>query len=309
MIEKIKHLELRDVWRHEAWDFTRWLEENIDVLNDVLDFNLTAVEREQAAGSFNIDLVAEDDSGNLVVIENQLEKSNHDHLGKVITYLTALDAKAAIWIVSDPRPEHIKAISWLNESSSASFYLLKVEAIKIGDSDPAPLLTLIVGPSEEAVIVGKTKKEMKERHILRHKFWSQLLEKAKQKTKLHSNRSPGKDSWISAGAGKSGLGFNYAVRQHDAQIELYINRDRETGEGNKEIFNQLYEKKEQIERDFGASLEWEKLEQKKACRIRKRIEGGGYKDEDKWDDIHEQMINTMIKFEKAVKSHIKNLKI
>ena len=126
MIGKIKRVGLREVWKHEALDFTTWLEENIDVVSDIIDIELSNAEREASAGKFSVDLVAEDSSGNLVIIENQLEKSNHDHLGKVITYLTVLEAKIAIWIVSDPRPEHIRAISWLNESSSASFYLLKI---------------------------------------------------------------------------------------------------------------------------------------------------------------------------------------
>ena len=150
MIGRLQRVvNLREVWEHEALHFTPWLEENIDVLNNEIDLSLSIVEREQAAGDFSVDLVAEDESGNPVIIENQLERSNHDHLGKLITYLTAIGAKAAIWIVEDPRPEHIGAISWLNESSAASFYLLKLEAVRIEDSPLAPLLTLIVGPSEE----------------------------------------------------------------------------------------------------------------------------------------------------------------
>ena len=133
MIGKIARVPLREVWKHEALDFTRWLEENIDVLNEVLDLSLTAAEREQPAGDFNVDLVAEDEAGDPVVIESQLGKSDHGHLGKVLTYLAAVGAKRAIWIVADPRPEHVGAISWLNESSSGFFYLLKVEAIKIGE--------------------------------------------------------------------------------------------------------------------------------------------------------------------------------
>ena len=154
MIKKITRIPLREVWKHEALDFTKWLEENIDVLNDVLGLSLDNAESEQSAGSFSVDIVAEE-NGRIVVIENQLEKSDHDHLGKLITYLTMLDASIAIWIVSEPRPEHVKSIAWLNESSSASFYLLKVEAIKIGDSPPAPLLTLITGPSEGATEIGR----------------------------------------------------------------------------------------------------------------------------------------------------------
>ena len=126
MIGKIKRVALREVWKHEALDFTQWLQDNIDVLNEVIDINLSNAEREQSAGSFNVDIVAEDDSGDPVVIENQLEKSDHNHLGKIITYLVAIGAKTAIWIVADPRPEHVSSINWLNESSSANFYLLKI---------------------------------------------------------------------------------------------------------------------------------------------------------------------------------------
>ncbi len=121
MIEKIQRVSLRNVWKHESLDFTTWLEENIDVLNDALDLSLSNVLREQDAGDFSVDLVAEDNAGNVVVIENQLDRSNHDHLGKLITYLAALEAKVAIWIVSDPRTEHTKAIAWLNESYAAAF--------------------------------------------------------------------------------------------------------------------------------------------------------------------------------------------
>ncbi|MFC1639845.1 hypothetical protein ACFL3B_03665 [Gemmatimonadota bacterium] len=120
MIGKIERVELRKVWKHEAYDFTQWIEDNVDVVSDVIDIELANAEREQAAGTFSIDLVAEDTQGNPVVIENQLEKSDHDHLGKLITYLTAMGANTAIWIVSDPRPEHVRAVTWLNESSTAS---------------------------------------------------------------------------------------------------------------------------------------------------------------------------------------------
>ncbi len=125
MIGKIKRVPLRDIWKHEAYDFTSWLQNNIDVLNDALGLSLSNPEREQTAGSFNVDLVAEDENGNPVIIENQLEKSDHNHLGKLITYLTAIGAKTAIWIVADPRPEHVSAISWLNESSSAQFLFIE----------------------------------------------------------------------------------------------------------------------------------------------------------------------------------------
>jgi hypothetical protein len=309
MIGKLQRVPLREVWRHEALDFTRWLEDNLDVLNDALDITLSGAEREQSAGAFNVDLVAEDEAGNAVIIENQLGKSDHDHLGKLITYLTAIDAKTAIWIVSDPRPEHVRAISWLNESSPAVFYLLKVEAIKIGDSPPAPLLTLIVGPSEESREVGKTKKELAERYVIRKQFWTGLLEKARAETKLHANISPGQHSYIGTGAGKYGLAYNYVIRKNDGDVELYIDRGKE-GEGeNKAIFDELVESKDAIETVFGGPLDWQRLEGRRACRIKKNIDLGGYRDESKWSEIQAAMIGAMIRLEKALRPHIAKLKV
>lgn len=306
MIGKLQRVPLREVWKDEARDFTPWLQENMDVLNDVLDFTLSNVEREQSAGDFSADLTAEDESGNTVIIENQLEKSDHDHLGKIITYLTAIEAKLAIWISSDPRPEHIKAINWLNETTAASFYLLKVEAIRIGDSLPAPLLTLIVGPSIEGKTAGATKKEFAERYAIRYKFWSGLLERAKTRTKLHAGISPSQYSYIQTSAGKNGLKYNYDIRKHDAMVELYIDRGNE--DENEEIFNKLHASKNSIEQDFGEALEWLYLENKRACRIIKTINIGGYRDdESKWPEIQDAMIEAMIRLERALRNPIENL--
>jgi len=310
MIGKIKRVPLREVWKHEAIDFTKWLEENLDVLDERLDVKLSNVEREKDAGDFYVDLVAEDDNGNPVIIENQLEKSNHDHLGKLITYLTLMGAKTAIWIVSDARPEHIAAVSWLNESAAASFYLLKVEAIQIGESPPAPLLTLIVGPSEEGRIIGGKKKEIAERYAIRYRFWTGLLDVARTKTKLHANISPSEHNWLGTGAGIRGLGFNYAVTQHEAYTELYIDRGKDADEENLSIFKQLFATKEEVERAFGGPLEWQELENRRACRIRYTITVGGYRDDEaRWPAIHEATVEAMIRLEKALAPQIKKLKV
>lgn len=310
MIGKIERVNLRDVWKHEAFDLTTWLQNNIDVLNEAIGLNISNPENEQSAGSFKVDLLAEDDSGNPVIIENQLEKSDHDHLGKLITYLVALEAKTAIWIVSDPRPEHIASISWLNESSSANFYLLKLEAIKIDDSPPAPLLTLIVGPSEEAKEVGKAKKEIAERDQIRRNFWTQLLVLAKQKSRLHANISPSQHHWVGASAGKQGLGFNYVIRRNEAQVELYIDRGKDKEDENISIFKQIENEKSYIEESFGESLDWESLEGRRACRIKNLIQAGGYQyNETKWPEVQTLMVDAMIRLEKALKPIISKLNI
>src|SRR5581483_2196415 len=295
--------------RHEAHNLTVWLEDNIDVLTDVLDFTISSVEREHAAGAFSVDLVGEDESGRTVVIENQLERSNHDHLGKLITYVAFTDARAAVWIVSEPRPEHVRAISWLNESSPSDFYLLKIEGIKIGGSPPAPLLTLIVGPSEESREVGEAKKDRAERHHTFRRFWTGLLEVAKEETKLYSAVSPGDYHWIGTSSAKRGLGLNLSITRHAAAAELYIDRGRGADEDNIRIFDALHAAKDEIEQAFGGRLEWQRLENRRACRIVSRIDMGGYRDEEQWPEIQSAMVDAIVRLERALKPHVAALQI
>ena len=304
-IGKIQRAKLRDVWANEAQDFTPWLQENIDELAEVTNLNLTAVEREQSAGSFNVDLVADGDSG-LVVIENQLERSNHDHLGKVLTYLAQLGASTAIWIVSDPRPEHVTAISWLNDSSTSDFYLVKIEAVKIADSPPAALFTLITGPSEESASASEAKRELNDRQKMRLKFWTNLLTHSKQRTKLHSGISPTSAGWIGSGAGlPSGLSLNYVVRTNDARVELYIDGGTDSDDENLDKFQKIFASKDKVEAKFDDQIVWEPLDGKRACRISSVVAGGGWKDEEIWDDIATDLVDRMIKFERAIKPFAK----
>lgn len=310
MIGKIERIPLREVWKHEAYDLTKWLEDNIDVLNEVLDLNLSNPESEKSAQAFSIDILAEDDDGNPVIIENQLEKSDHDHLGKIITYSVAMGSKTAIWIVANPRPEHIASITWLNESSASNFYLLKIEAIQIGDSEPAPLLTVIVEPSAEGKEVGKAKQEMSERYIIREKFWTGLLNYSRGKTKLFSSISPSHHNYLGTSAGRRGLQYLYAIRKHEAEVKLYIDLGKEKDEENLKIFNKLHSKKDKIEKAFGEKLIWRQSEGTRACSIIKLIKKGGYRNkEDEWPKIYEVMVEKMIKLDKAIKPYINKIKI
>ena len=306
-IGRLSRVPLREVWAHEAYDFTRWLQDNIDVLTSAIGIGLENVEREQSAGAFNIDLVAEDEAGAKVIIENQLGRSDHDHLGKVLTYLAAMNARAAIWIVADPRPEHVAAVSWLNDSSSADFYLLKVEAVRIGESEPAPLLTRIVGPSAETKAVAAQNREFAQRYDLREKWWANLV--ARPEAHLHKHLTPGRYSWIGLSSGVRGLNLNYAVRQHDSQAEFYIDRGKDCDEENHHIFHQLFAKKEQIEEAFGGELKWEALEGARACRISYAVDGGYKTDEEEWDEIQDKLVGIMNRLAAAIKPHMPTLQL
>jgi len=309
MIGRLERVPLREVWAHEALDFTQWLELNIDVLGEALDLEFVNVDREQAAGKFSIDLVAQDVHGRQLIIENQLERSDHDHLGKLITYLTALGAKGAIWIVKDPRPEHLAAVQWLNQALDTDFYMVKVEAVKIADSQPAPLFTLIVGPSREAKEVGQTRKDVAERYAIRNHWWTRLIERSAQRSKLHAHITPGDYSWIAVSAGYPGMTYNYNVTQNGRSAELYIDRGRDAEDENRALFDQFELQREAIEQSFGGPLSWEALEGKRACRIRAPLETGGYRSaSEEWDMLHDSQIDAMIRLERALRPYVRHLK-
>ena len=309
-IGRLKRVPLREIWRNEARDFTTWLAENIETLGEEIGIPLSIISREKAVGNFSLDLIAEDSDGQIAIIENQLEKTDHDHLGKVITYLSNLDAKTAIWVSSNPREEHIKAIDWLNEFTpeDVSFFLVRIEAVKIGNSEPAPMFTVVAEPTEISKSVGKEKKEYAERHHLRKDFWTQLIEKIQGRTRLHANLSPVTYHWIGTGGGKSGVSYNYAITNDYVASEVYLDRGKDYPNLNKERFDYLFEHKKEIERTFGGQIVWERLDKKRASRIVIRFSGFGLRDKETWDEAQEKMIDSMIRLEKAFKPFIEKLK-
>ncbi|MCX7001435.1 MAG: DUF4268 domain-containing protein [Candidatus Sumerlaeota bacterium] len=310
-IGRLEIVPIRKVFSKEAQHFTTWMEHHIEDLSERLNIELSVVQREKEVGEFNVDLFCEDKDGHAVIIENQLGRTDHDHLGKLLTYLVNLEASTAIWVTSDPRPEHQKVIDWLNEATGAdiSFYLVKVEATKIGDSPYAPLFTVLAAPDKQSKETGKTKKEMAARHYLRREFWESLLQKSKEKTKLFSNISPSTSNWIGMGAGKSGVSFSYMILMDWAGIELYIDYDHDTGKKNKEIFDELYKQKDLIEKEFGDALDWERLDDKRACRIQKKYSQGGLLNKEIWPKIQDELLEAMIRFHKAIKPRLEIIKI
>jgi hypothetical protein len=307
-IGRLELVPLRELWHHEARDFTTWLAQNLDLLGEKLGLELSLVQQEASAGPFSADIMAEDGNGNPVIIENQLERTDHDHLGKLITYLSNLDAKTAIWITSEPRPEHEQAVHWLNEvvPADTAFYLVRVEAYRIGDSAAAPLFAVVAGPSPEARQAGTQKKELAEQSTMLREFWTQLLEKAKPKTTLHARISPRTSNWIGAGAGKTGLSFFYGIRTGKAEVVLNISQDN--AEDNKRIFDILYAKKDEIERAFGGPLGWGRWDNRRASWIGYVVPGGGLQDKEHWPEIQDGMIDAMVRLEQALKPEIQRLK-
>jgi len=309
-IQKIKRVPLRELWRKEDKDFTKWLEEHIDFLNDAIGFDISIESREEKVGPFKVDLYGEDNFGNKVIIENQLEKSDHNHLGQLITYLTNLGANIAIWIVKEPCEEHIKAIDWLNEVSpdDISFYLIKLEAIRIGDTSPAgPLFTIIKRPTTEKKQIGLEKKEYAQRHVLREKYWTQLLAEIIKKSPLFANISPSTDNWIGIGMGRGGFNLNLVISKKYARAEIYINRGEM--EENKKAFDALYALKDEIEKEFGGKLIWERMEDNVTSRIKYQLDGVDVSNEGDWSKMNEFLIDVAERMHRAFKDPIRKLKV
>jgi hypothetical protein len=156
--------------------------------------------------------------------------------------------------------------------------------------------------------MGKIKQEDSERFRLRHRFWTLFSERSKKHTKLFSNISPGKYSWLGTSSGMRGINYNVAVGKARAQAEVYIDRGKDdNGVLNKKIFHELYKNKSKIEKDFGGELIWEELPDSRASRICKRTMAGGWEDEEKWENVHSDLIDYAIKIEKSFSPHIKNI--
>ena len=307
-VSKLTKVKIKDIWKTEDRDFTPWLVENISRLNEDIGFNIQDPQKENRLENFIVDIVAEDDEGK-VIIENQYNKSDHDHLGKLLTYLSNVQGtKKAIWIVEEARADHVTTINWLNENvETCSFYLVKIEVFKIQNSPPAANFDLLAGPSETTRIKQKINIEDSNRGKARYNFWSMFLERSKNKTNMYANTTPRIYSWLGISSGLRGVGYNCAVGKNSTQAEIYIDRGKETPEENKQIYEALEKNKDTIEKTFGKSLQWEPLPESRACRIKAIIETGGWQDEDKWEEIHDQLTKYCINIKKAFDPFIKDL--
>ncbi len=268
-LSKLVQIPLRDVWRHEALDFTQWLAlpENIEHLSETIDISIVATQTEVGVGQFHVDILAEDDNGKKIVIENQLEPTNHDHLGKIITYAAGLQAEVIVWIVERAREEHEQAVNWLNENTTedANFFLLQIEAWKIGDSKPAPRFNIIAKPNDWAKTVkqsasGNSFSDLK---LQQQTFFERMCAYGEEHAKyIKSWQTPRPQHWqtIRIGSSQAKLSATINSREQQVGMELYIN-------DSKDLFHKLANKKEEIEQKLGLQLDWQELPERKASRI------------------------------------------
>lgn len=264
-LEKVE--DLRSVWKNEASDFTKWLakEENIALLSEELGFPIVVDETEASAGRYNVDIRAHDeDTEKTIIIENQLEMTNHDHLGKVIVYSAGLDAEIQIWIVKDVREEHKQAVDWLNEHSDehVNIFLLKIELWKIDDSKVAPKFQIISSPNNWAKTIRQNvEKNLSNTNVAHLNFWEGFKEYCAGKVNFTLYK-PSFHPWYDVPMNKEyHVVLRYSVPKQEISCELYISN-------NKELYSRLESRKEEIEAEIGDGLVWIPMLDKKACRIK-----------------------------------------
>ena len=268
-IGRIKQVRSRDVWAHEARDFTTWLAaDGIEHLADQLGIELHDVVTEQPEGDLFADIVGTDSEGRRVVIENQLARTDHGHLGQVVTYLAIEGAEAAVWISPEPRAEHIKSVEWLNEQTEFDIWLVRLSVIQIGDSLPAPQFTVVAGPEVSKQIrkvkqAGSGDSARKEAAA----FWDAWLPIARETIDGISLPKTGPSSVFIARRIIPGLPVNYHAwsTKTEAYAEVRIQDDSEPA--NDAIFDAFHTLKEQIEDAYGEALVWDRLDGKHGSKI------------------------------------------
>ena len=305
-IGKLEEVDIRELWKHEQYDFSEWLskKENIENLNEILGLTLVDISKETYVGAYRCDLFAKDETtGIKVIIENQLEMSNHDHLGKIITYASGLDAKVVVWIVKEAREEHRSAIEWLNNNtnSNVNFFLIEIHAYKIGNSDNAPMFQVIEEPNDFIKNNKSTNSSdtMNKSQSQRVEFWNQFNNVLVERGKPFNVRKATTDHWYNVAIGTSDAHIDITLVNKDSVIgvELYIT-------DNKELFDKLYQKKDKIEDDLGFKLDWRRLNNSKASRIVTFIKGLNFDDHSNYNELMNKTIDLAVLMRDTFKKYI-----
>ena len=304
-LDKLKPVNLREVWKHEALDFTQWMakEKNIEYINEIVGLNLVDIQTEVSVGSYKCDIVAKDEFSNkIVIIENQLENTNHDHLGKIITYASGLNASVIIWIVSKARDEHSSAIEWLNNHTDeeVSFFLLEAKLWKIGDSAPALQFKVIELPNNFIKTSKPTSnKELNKSQIGRLNFWTLFNDVIQERGELNT-RKPSTDHWynFSIGTSRCHIAVDLLSRESKVRVGIWIPDD-------KEMFDELNSNKEEIEKQLNMKLDWERLNDKKGSRICKYINNFKFEsNEERHLALSNEIIDQVIALKKVFTKYI-----
>lgn len=295
--------DLRSIWPHEALNFTPWVAENVDLLADAVGLDITVDETESSVGDFNVDIYAsETGTDRKIIIENQLEDTDHDHLGKLITYASGKGADVVIWVVKHAREEHKAAVEWLNNHTDdkIGFFLCEIKLFQIGDSQIAPAFTVVERPNDWTKEIRKTASANSTQQQ-RLEYWQAFNDYAFSDanfSRIFNKRKPTMDHWMDFSIGSSAchIAVSQIQKRKAVDVELYINDD-------KELFKSLFAHKDEIEKNMEMELEWKELPERKASRIliEKTVD---LDDRATWPEQFDYIMDTCIKMKRAFKRYL-----
>ena len=288
MLGKIEKIDdLRTIWKHEAHDFSKWLaqEENLALLSKAIGIDMVLKETESSVGNFSVDLFAsEEGTGRKIIIENQLEDTDHDHLGKIITYASGKGAEVIVWIVKRARDEHRQAIEWLNQHTDENigFFLVEIELWRINDSLPAPKFTIIEKPNDWAKTM-KVVEGLSEHQKMQLEFWQAFIDYAfnnDEFKKIFTQRKAQPQHWYDVSVGSSVYHIAFTINSQKKKLgaEIYIHNDKET-------YEHFKKSAVEIEQEIGSEIVWR--EANKDCRILVLHDGDVKKGSDSWTQYFE----------------------
>jgi len=310
---RLQQVDLRDVWQSEPGHFTPWLAEdaNLALLADALGIELELVAQEHGVGPYRADIVCTDTTdASMVLIENQLAKTDHTHLGQLMTYAAGLDAVTIVWIAERFTDEHRAALDWLNEitGEKLSFFGLEIELWRIGDSPIAPKFNVVCKPNDwikggssgggvGVQVVTETKQ-------LQQQYWLALRELTAEKKSVLKPQKAHPQHWLTFSIGRSNFGMSATVHTAEERIaiEVYMN-----GANAKNHFKRLEADKVQIELEMGMPLDWRELPEKEASRIILMRPNSSIKDPALWPDQHKWLVENLERLNLAFRNRIQQL--
>lgn len=270
---RLQDVPVRDIWSNEASDFTPWLLDNADRLGEALGIDLEITAAEHPVGGFSLDLHGHDRTNDCVlIVENQLERTDHGHLGQILTYAAGTDARTIVWIAPDFRDEHRQALDWLNEHTDEDthFFGVQLRVVRIGSSPPAPLFELVANPNDwqrrtrTAVAAAGATTERQQLYLA---FWAKYLDRVREvHTDWTAARSPSRWHWMDQpgllGSARYSLSFGQGGTLRNA---LYI--DLRDADLNRTLLGILEDNREAIEATYGRSLAFEAPDGRRACTV------------------------------------------
>ncbi len=310
-LSKLERVPLREAWKHEAGQFTPWLAEsdNLNTLAEALDLSeLILVATEHWVGDFKLDILCTD-GDEQVIIENQLEETNHKHLGQILAYAAGVGAKKVIWVAESFRPEHAAALQFLNDNTtdSLSFFGVQIELWRIGDSPLAPNFEVVVKPNDWAKSgreLARAASNASPTKQLQQKFWMALIDRLGKSAPQIRPQNPRPQHWLNNSIGRSGFGLNITANTRDERIgvELWI-----PGVEAKRHFANLSSQKDFIESKLGFELDWQELPDAKACRIASWYPQASIEEENRWNEYLDWLIQRLMKMDQVLRPIVKAL--